>query len=75
MIKFECVTGNVTLNDDVKNWSFEKLKETFDKHPDQGGLDYVALAKQLGITPAKAAVQKPKDEAVGQDSTSSKKDK
>jgi len=38
------VFRKTTLDDDVKNWSYDKLKEFF-----EGKLDYVALAKQLGI--------------------------
>lgn len=55
MIRF----GKTTLNDDVKNWSFERLKKTY-----EGKLDYIGLAKQLGIKeekqPKKEA-KKPKD--------------
>lgn len=45
MIVWISPSGNkVTLNDDVKNMSFEELKETF-----EGREDYVSLAKFLGI--------------------------
>jgi len=38
------VFGKTTLDDDVKNWSFAKLKKTF-----KGKLDYIGLAKELKI--------------------------
>jgi hypothetical protein len=68
MIRFEDVTGKVTLGDHVKSMSFEELKETF-----EGKLDYVSLANQLGIKPSKP-VQKPKSEN-SQDSTVTDKEK
>lgn len=52
------VFGKTTLNDDVKNWSFAKLKKKF-----EGKIDYISLAKQLGIKedkPEKEA-KKPKN--------------
>lgn len=54
------VFGKTTLDDNVKNWSYAKLKKTY-----EGKLDYVSLAKQLGIKeekPKKEA-KKPKDAA------------
>jgi len=58
MVFFQDVTGKTTLNDSVKEMSFEQLKETF-----EGQLDYVSLAKQLGIKPTpKAKVNKPTEE-------------
>lgn len=61
MVVFVDVTGKTTLNDSVKQMSFEQLKETF-----EGKLDYVSLAKQLGIKPAPKSKEnkpefKPKD--------------
>ncbi len=38
------VFGKTTLDDDVKNWSYAKLKKVF-----EGKIDYIGLAKQLGI--------------------------
>jgi hypothetical protein len=45
-----------TLDDSVKDWSFEKLEEVF-----KGKLDYKSLAKQLGIKPTPKPKTKPKD--------------
>lgn len=45
------VFGRTTIDDEVKKWSYARLKKTFEGH-----LDYEALAKQLGIKEAK-----PKD--------------
>lgn len=47
-IIFIDVTGTTSLNPDVANWSFEQIKEVF-----EGRLDYISLAKQLGIEPKK----------------------
>ena len=40
--------GRTTLDDSVKDWTYEQLEEVF-----KGKLDYVALAKQLGIKPTR----------------------
>lgn len=58
MIVFVHALGKTTLNDEVKSWTFEQLKEAF-----EGKLDYVSLAKQLGIKPtAKPKFEKKTEE-------------
>lgn len=51
------VFGKTTLDDDVKNWSYEKLQEVF-----EGKIDYVGLAKQLGIKKTRKKATKASDE-------------
>lgn len=53
MVVFKHALGSTTLNDSVKEMSFEQLKETF-----EGKLDYVSLAAQLGIKPEKISKEK-----------------
>ncbi len=48
-IRFADSMGVTTLDGSIKGWSYEKIEETF-----KGKLDYVALAKQLGIEPKKS---------------------
>lgn len=55
MIRF----GKTTLDDSVKEWSYEKLERVF-----KGKIDYVSLAKQLGITPTKIKEVEPEVENV-----------
>lgn len=60
MIVFNSAIGKTTLDDSVKDWTFEQLKEAF-----EGKLDYVGLAKQLGIKPEKPKfVSKAKEKSV-----------
>lgn len=67
MIRF----GKTTFDDGIKNWSFARLKETY-----EGKLDYISLAKQLGIKeekPKKEEVEKPsKKKAKESDATEEK---
>lgn len=51
------VFGKTTLDDSVKSWSYEELKEVF-----EGKLDYVGLAKQLGIKKSKKKYTKKSSE-------------
>lgn len=55
MIRF----GKTTLNDSVKDWSYEKIERVF-----KGKIDYVALAKQLGIKPTKQEVKEDRPKKV-----------
>lgn len=51
MITFKSGSFTHTLNDNVKDFTYEELEEVF-----KGKLDYVTLAKELGIK----KVRKPK---------------
>lgn len=56
------VFGRTTLDDSVKDWTFEQLEEVF-----KGKIDYISLAKQLGIKPAKKPTAKAKKKESNQD--------
>jgi len=68
MIVFQDVLGKCTLGDHVKEMSFEQLKETF-----EGKLDYVSLAKQLGIKPEKVSKSKEEKPSVPKEDKKSDK--
>lgn len=51
------VFGKTTLDDSVKNMTYEELEEKF-----KGKIDYITLAKQLGIKKSKKKYTKKSSE-------------